>query len=190
MWTAGNSITNSDDTIDSRDVIARIEELEAEREALIDAVNEALHAVKDAEAAVDLAHDDQGQTDEEMEAASEGPGCDLDNAVEELHAAEEELSDWDSYKDCGLELAKLKEFAEEVESQGVTTEWEDGAYFIRDSYFEEHAQEEAESCCEMPDNGGSNWPYCCIDWEKAADMLKMDYSCVEFDGEDYYVRSC
>jgi hypothetical protein len=32
-------ISNSDDTIDSRDVIKRIEELENEREALIDAVN-------------------------------------------------------------------------------------------------------------------------------------------------------
>ena len=187
MWASGDSITNLEDTIDSRDVIARIAELEEEREALVDAVNEALHAVKDAEAAVDLAHDDNSQTDDEVEAASEGPGCDLDNAVEELHSAKEELSDWDGYDDCGEELTKLKEFAEEAE--GYTSEWEDGAYFIRDSYFTEHAQEEAESCCEMPDNGGSNWPYCCIDWEAAANMLKMDYSCFEFDDEDYWVRS-
>ena len=183
MYRSGDSIDNTQHTIDSRDVIARIAELEAEREALVDAVNEALHAVKDAEAAVDLAHDDQGQTD-----ASEGPGCDLDNAVEELESAKEDLEDWDGFDDCGEELTKLKEFAEEVESQGVTTEWEDGAYFIRDTYFEDHAQEEAEDCGLL--ENCHSWPANCINWERAANELKMDYSCVEFDGIDYYVRGC
>ena len=163
-----NSITTYDDTIDSRNVIERIEELEAEREGLIEAVTEAETQLNNAVGA------------EEIAAAN--------NAVA---LAQDDLDNFDVYDDQGVELTKLKEFAEEVESQGVTTEWEDGAYFIRDSYFTEHAQEEAESCCEMPpSNQGINWPYCCIDWEKAADMLKMDYSCIEFDGIDYWVRSC
>lgn len=35
-------------------------------------------------------------------------------------------------------------------------------------------------------NYGCNWPYNCIDWEKAANELKQDYSTVDFEGETYY----
>ena len=31
------------------------------------------------------------------------------------------------------------------------------------------------------------WSYC-IDWDRAAEDLKMDYSAIDFDGVTYYVR--
>ena len=57
---------------------------------------------------------------------------------------------------------------------------------IRDSYFQTYAQELADECCEMPKD--IKWPYTCIDWEKAARELQMDYTSVEFDGITYWVR--
>jgi hypothetical protein len=180
MWTSGSSITNSDDTIDSRDVIARIKELEEEREGLEEAVKDTRNAYRRAHSAWKKAA--EGQSALLREDTEE----DVDSARETLVAAREELKDWDGFDDGGEELTKLKEFAEEAE--GYTSEWEDGAYFIRETYFEDHAQEEAESCGLMENCTG--WPARHIDWEAAANELKQDYCCIEFDGEDYYVRSC
>ena len=35
----------------------------------------------------------------------------------------------------------------------------------------------------------NHWPCDYIDWELAADSLKMDYFSVQFDGVEYWVRS-
>jgi len=32
------------------------------------------------------------------------------------------------------------------------------------------------------------WPFDCVDWDQAARDLAMDYSSVEFEGEDYLYR--
>ena len=31
----------------------------------------------------------------------------------------------------------------------------------------------------------AKWPYTCVDWERAADELRQDYSSTEFDGKTY-----
>lgn len=61
--------------------------------------------------------------------------------------------------------------------------------FIKDSYFEEFARDEAENIGAFNARENS-WPYSCIDWEKAAEELQTDYSSVEFDGLTYYYRDC
>lgn len=38
-------------------------------------------------------------------------------------------------------------------------------------------------------SGEERWPVYCIDWERAAADLAMDYSQFEYDGTTYYVRS-
>jgi hypothetical protein len=55
---------------------------------------------------------------------------------------------------------------------------------IRDDCFEDHAQQIAEDCFDIP----SGWPCCHIDWEAAANALKHDYSCIEIGGTDFYYR--
>jgi hypothetical protein len=35
----------------------------------------------------------------------------------------------------------------------------------------------------------ASWPATYIDWEAAADSLKADYSSIDFNGEDYWIRS-
>ena len=121
--------TNMDNVIDSRDVIERIEELEAE---------------------IEIETEDEGEPDPD--------------GVEEL--------------------AILKALADEGEG---SPDWPHGETLIRDSYFEEYAQELAEDCCDMLDT--NQWPLHCIDWEQAARELQLDYISIEFDGVDYWIRA-
>jgi hypothetical protein len=123
-----DSITNEADYIDSRDIIARIEDL-TERADDPDQINP-------------LDEDEQN------------------------------------------ELRILRELADEA--NGYAPDWEFGETLIRESYFEEYAEQLAEDIGAIDRNAG--WPLGCIDWEKAADQLKIDYTSVEFDGVTYWVR--
>jgi hypothetical protein len=128
------SISNSDDINDSREVMARITELEGER-------------------------DDY-----------------RDNAQFTMQWAEE-------YPDDAEELAALTALAEGAEGY---SDWQHGATLIRDSYFEDYAREFAEDIGALENCG--QWPATCIDWERAARELQMDYTAVEFGDVTYWVR--
>jgi len=65
-------------------------------------------------------------------------------------------------------------------------DWNYGATLISDRTFIEHAQDLAEEMDMIPSE--YTWPISCIDWEKAAWELKMDYSSVEFAGNTYWIR--
>jgi antirestriction protein len=136
-----NTISNTDDRIDSRDVIARIDELESEQS--------------------DLMGDWDGLSELDMP-----PG----------------LKEWEEAN--AHELDTLRELAEEA--SGYAPDWQYGETLIRDSDFEEYAQELAEDCGMIP--AGATWPCTCIDWEQAARELRMDYTAVDFDGVTYWVR--
>ena len=82
------------------------------------------------------------------------------------------------------ELDALRKLANEAEG---SPDWQHGETLIRDSYFQEYAQELAEDCGMIPKDNA--WPCTCIDWERAARELQMDYFSVEFDGIDYWIRS-
>lgn len=126
-------ISNSEDLIDVRDIIARVEELETnETEADIEALR---------------------QTDE------------------------------------ADELVALRELLGELAGNGGDEQWRDDWYpitMIRDSYFKTYAQDLAEDTGAIPDD--AQWPCTCIDWDKAARELLMDYTSVELDGVTYWVR--
>ena len=72
-----------------------------------------------------------------------------------------------------------------LEDEGVE-DWEYGAHFIREDCFTEYAQELAEDIGAMARSLA--WPLSYIDWDAAADALKMDYTTVEYLGRTYYVR--
>lgn len=64
---------------------------------------------------------------------------------------------------------------------------------MRDSHFTDYAQELAEDCCPYPRNSPEmkaleSWPYRCIDWEKAADELRQDYTSIDIRDETYRYR--
>lgn len=90
-----------------------------------------------------------------------------------VNAAQEALEQW--YADNGDELKAL---------DAIENEYSANDTLIRDSYFETHAREEAESLGRSTDG----WPFTCIDWERAANDLQSDYGSLEFDGVTYWIR--
>ena len=137
-------ITKYDDIIDSRDVIARIEELEGERDSQADPT---------------------------------GPEDTAD-------AIAARVAEWDA-SDEGTELKALQALASEAE--GYAADWQYGEALIRDSHFEEYAQQLADDICSTP-TIAIQWPYTCIDWAQAARELQQDYTAVSFSGVTYWIR--
>ncbi len=118
--------------------------------------------------------EDRHNEDREMFTTELAP-ADFEEYLRRLH---------DGGDDDATELFALRAFAEEA--SGVS-DWLHGETFIRDSYFEEYARDLHEDI-----NGRdakSGWPYDYIDWERACDALKMDYSSYDYDGETYWARS-
>lgn len=130
-------IDNTEDLIDSREVIERIEQLSALRAA--------------------------------------GP------LPEGILDPEDEDTDQDS---LFRELAALEALA--AEAGDYSEDWTYGSTLIRDSYFVDYARELAEDIGAV--NPDAGWPLYCIDWERAARDLRMDYTAVDFDGVTYWVR--
>jgi hypothetical protein len=158
------SISNSDDMIDSREVISRISELADERQALVDEIEEA-------EANVRRHHKDVLDPDGEYP------------EHEEYRRCRDALTDWDASEEAE-ELTALKALAGEAEWYSV--DWRHGVTLIRESYFTTYARDLAVDIGAVSDD--AKWPCTCIDWDEAADELKMDYTSVDFDGVTYYVR--
>jgi hypothetical protein len=123
-------ITNSEAVIDSRDIIERIEELEAEQ----------------------------------------------------TEWNENKLVGWTEYDT--EELDTLRALTSECDEY---SEWTDGAQLIRYSYWVEYVEELLYDCGELPRTIPD---YIVIDWEATANAIAYDYSIVDFDGVDYYLRNC
>ncbi len=60
---------------------------------------------------------------------------------------------------------------------------------IHENYFEQYAQDLAEDIGAIDPNMGMGWPLYHIDWEAAAESLKMDYSEVTFGRHTYLIRN-
>lgn len=152
------TISNTDDVIDSRDVIERVEELEAERQELQDALDEIV----------------QIRSDNELNGVQ-------DTEIDTHRAALDALIEWDDENKA--ELDALKALAEEAE--GYSEDWRHGATLVRDSYFEDYARELLEDIGDIPRDLPH---YIEIDWEATARNIRMDYTEVDFDGVSYWVR--
>ena len=64
-----------------------------------------------------------------------------------------------------------------------------GETIIHEDYFTEYAEELAEDLGYTGRNvEGQTWPFNHIDWEAAAEELKVDYFEVEWQGETYLAR--
>lgn len=153
--------TKTDDVVDSRAIIERIEELEGERES---AGESAYDGVRAEELDEDAA--EERDLEEEADAAREAA-----------------YKEWDA-TDEGEELKELKALAEQCEGYG---DWAHGETLIRGTYFEQYAEQTAEDIGAIKSD--ASWPNNCIDWSKAADELKADYMAVDWGGEEYYLRA-
>lgn len=154
--------TNSDDIIDVRGVIERFEELETE--------------LKD-------------EHIREAEEAGDDNVDDIDSAAFERWLDAAAQTDTHEAQDDAREYKTLREFLNDMKGYGGDHQWQGDWYpvtLIRDSYFEDYAQELASDIGAIKDD--ASWPYTCIDWEKAARELRVDYTSVEFDGVTYWYR--
>ena len=160
-------ITNREDVIDSREIIDRIDYLEDERTALSDKLDEAQEAFNEYNPPED--EWDSNKADE------------LKTTIKD---AQEALTEWDE-SDEGQELKSLTALQDDAE--GYSEDWKHGSTLVRDTYFQDYTEELASEISDYNPNKVS-WPMNCIDWEKAADELKQDYTCVDFDGVEYWTR--
>ncbi len=131
------------DMIDVRDIMARVEALEGERELA-------------------CGDDEEGNPDKARE--------------------------WDEGEE-GEELKALSGLLSDLCGYGGDEQWRGSWYpitLIQDSYFEDYARELAEDIGAV--KSGMEWPYTCIDWERAARDLQSDYSTVEYGGVTYWYR--
>ena len=106
----------------------------------------------------------------------------LDDLSDQLDNSE----DAEERQDIRDELAPLLALAEEGEN---LEDWQHGVQLIRDSYFITFAEEFANDIGAIDNSAsGGNWPLYCIDWDRAARELQMDYTPIDFDGVTYWAR--
>ena len=164
-----STIDNTQDVLDSRETIGRIEELESDRKALLEEVETAKAAFgEDSDLICPPTN-----ADEQVALAA---------AMQAQTEAEAALAGWD--EDNLAELDSLKSLAEQA---SCSPDWQYGETLVRDSHFTTYAEELAEDCGMIVRN--ATWPYTCIDWSLAARFLQMDYFRVDFAGIDYWVHA-
>lgn len=133
------TFNSTDDIIDLRDVIARIEQLEALRQP----------------GSIDLGNEEDNEADQDS-----------------LFA----------------ELATLETFIAGLKGAGGDEQWRGDWYpvtLIARSYFVDYCKDLVSDIGDLPRDIPS---YLEIDWTKTARNLEVDYSTVEFDGNEFLYR--
>ncbi len=102
-----------------------------------------------------------------------------DKPFEEL-TPEELIEEW-SYSSDGEDYKNLINLKDSI----LLSEWNSGISLIKEDNMEEFAKQEAQGY----GVDIHEWPANHINWRKAADELKNDYTEVEYDMETYYYRS-
>jgi len=167
-----------DDMIDSRDLIARHEDLQDEYDGLVSDlkdVNEAYVEYQDKCAgAVEF---DQEEFDNDVD--------DLQKNIDEAQEALDQFNQ--SYEKDELDTLT------EVISQGEDSpDWNHGEGLIHESYFETYTQDLIDDTCELPKELNSGqWPYRHyeLDLTAASEELKADYMTIDAGGHTYYIRA-
>ena len=133
------------------------------------------------------------QTIETTEITSSADIIDVRDVIARVEALEATLPPSDESdgldNDERLELATLIALLDDLRGNGGDEQYQGDWYpitLIADSYFADYAQELAEECGDL--DREMRWPFTCIDWEKAARELQMDYTTTDFDGETFWYR--
>ncbi len=156
-------ISNTDNILDSRDVIARFDEMESER--------------NDLESEIETAQDALDEYD-----ANEGNEKELLELEDNLAEARKNLAEWDD--ENGQEFKDLKAFCEECEE--CSSDWTHGESIIHESHWEEYVEDLCKDCGYI----SKDFPHWIeIDWSKTAKNVAQDYSTVDWAGETYYIRN-
>jgi len=159
-----------DDTIDSRDIIERHEELQEEFDSLVEALEEA-------ESDFRFVND-----------SDESSLYEYQDAENTISLAQDAIEDF-NLSDNREELDLLNK----VIAQGEDSpDWHHGETLIHESYFTEYIKNLIVDCYDFPSElTDGKWPFNHLnfDFEGAAEEAKVDYSTIEAGGETYYIRS-
>lgn len=111
----------------------------------------------------------------------------LDEQIPEDHAPDDYVSEEEDRELLREELTDLETFAADLESYAGDN-LDNGNTVIADSFFTEYAEELAgELYGEAVTD--AQWPFVHIDWDEAAEALKMDYSeIIDPRGNSWWVR--
>lgn len=112
-----------------------------------------------------------------------------ESEIEALPVDEDDSPEQEQVQELRDELGPIAAFVEQFKSYGGDHEWR-GAWYpvtmIRDSYFTDYAQELAEDIGAI--NPDERWPNNCIDWDRAARELQMDYTSGAYGDVTYWAR--
>lgn len=167
-------VDNQTNIIDSRDVIARLKELESDRDTNLETLVEHKERIAELEA-MDTHTLEQA---DELARLNDSAIWTAEDGTEYADSA-----DWDQQVEQEWKILK----ALNDECEDYASDWQHGETLIRDSYFENYARETAEELGLL--ENCDKWPATCIDWERAASELQHDYTSVDFDGETYWIRN-
>ena len=200
----------TDDIIDVRDIIARIEELEARNQpqwvagwnmpgympdsepSVFEYADAALEYIKDTILDVDPEQARHEGFEEFADSLKADDNGELGVNFGGYHYFIVKHTDgFDSCLDADEkeELSALLKLIEELETVGGGDEQWNGNWYpitlIADSHFTDYARELLEDCGDIP----SNIPhYIEIDWEQTARNIRVDYTPVEINGSTYWTR--
>lgn len=155
-----HEFSNSDDIIDSRDIIKRIEELQDEM--------------------------DNWQEDNELPDYLDTDTEKGNNQAVEKGWKDSDFEKWAEWdeSDEGEELKILLSLQDDADGY---SDWNHGATLIRDSYFVEYAKELCKDIgyisSDMPSLIENN-----INWQGVAEDLQADYTEADFDGVKYWIE--
>ncbi len=161
----------NDEIINSKDILARHEELTSEAESLQFNIDDLLDEIKEIEGGNISTHDLYR----------------LEKLNELLETAKEELSNFDAEHE--EEFLYLEEAIEGGEN---SPDWIHGESLISEDYFEDYISDQINDCYEMPAEFESGkWPWChlSMDWYSAAEDAKGDYNEIQIAGNTFYIKS-
>jgi hypothetical protein len=169
-------------SIYSKDIIKQIDDLTGSLDDLNDELGER-------EAELEALNDEIEGLDMELE---ESDSCDEDitGVLEQIKAKTMERTQLlerinnhflPEIEDIEKELRPLLDLQQDAE---LYCDWRSGTMLIHENDFPRYAEQYAEDLgLDL-----STWPYTCIDWEKAANDLVVEFTPVEYEGDTYYVQ--
>lgn len=104
---------------------------------------------------------------------------------EEINRVSQELSDKGVLAEDDPDFEYLQQL-EQLRDDVNHPYWEDGVQLILLEHFQRYAQETTEDTYGVQ---VSDWPFNCIDWQRACTELEQDYKEVTFQGDQYLYRS-
>lgn len=158
-------IDNTENILDVRDIIERVEELREERDSLTEHLDECISAYE---------YHDSDNTKSTPE-------------YDDMKEAEEAVKNWEDGEEA-KELATLESLLADIRGCGGDHQWHGDWYpvtLIHENYFVEAMKVLVQDVGDLPRDIPD---YIEIDWDATAENLRTDYSSVDFDGQEYWYR--